>query len=153
VTFRRRALGSAVVAGGLAALALPVLAHEANPASRRTCSPGHPALLALSRRRAGTGSYRDGARVAPEYRPRAGARHSPWVRLVPAAGVAQYPRCLVAAGVVDRTSRRRPAPEQTLPVDARTYWWPGSAVTTAVRLGSACSRILQPYREMQSGTL
>jgi cytochrome bd ubiquinol oxidase subunit II len=106
--FRRRALGSAVVAGGLAALALPVLAHEA-PGLASDLLAGAPALMALSAA-GGIGSI--AALVWRRYRAARGCAALAVGALVAGWGVAQYP-VLVPPGL---TVARAAAPEQTLPV-------------------------------------
>ena len=106
--FRRRALGSAVVAGGLAALALPVLAHEA-PGLASNLLAGAPALMALSAA-GGTGSI--AALAWRRYRTARGCAALAVGALVAGWGVAQYP-VLVPPGL---TVAQAAAPEQTLPV-------------------------------------
>jgi len=133
--FRRRALGSAVVAGGLAALALPVLAHEA-PGLASNLLAGAPALMALSAA-GGTGSHR-GARVAPVpdgARVRGTRRGCAGGRLgrgpVPGAG---------AAGVDRRAGGRARA---DAPGDARRT---GGRVRRHAAVAGSAVRDLQPWR-------
>jgi cytochrome d ubiquinol oxidase subunit II len=106
--FRRRALGSAVVAGGLAALALPVLAHQA-PGLASDLLAGAPALMALSAA-GGLGSIV--ALAWRRYRTARGCAALAVGALVAGWGVAQYP-VLVPPGL---TVAQAAAPEQTLPV-------------------------------------
>jgi len=106
--FRRRALGSAVVAGGVAALALPVLAHDA-PGLTADLVTGAPVLMALSAA-GGLGSI--AALAWRRFRTARGCAALAVGAVVAGWGVAQYP-VLVPPGL---TVARAAAPAQTLPV-------------------------------------
>jgi cytochrome d ubiquinol oxidase subunit II len=108
VGFRRRALASAVVAGALAVLALPVLAHDA-PGLAADLVAGAPALVVLSAA-GGLGSI--AALAARRYRTARGLAALAVGAVVAGWGVAQYP-VLVPPGL---TVAQAAAPAQTLPV-------------------------------------
>jgi cytochrome d ubiquinol oxidase subunit II len=106
--FRRRALGGAVVAGGLAAAALPVLAHDA-PGLASGLVAGAPALVALSAA-GGVGSI--AALAARRYRTARGFAAVAVGAVVAGWGVAQHPVLVPPALTVAGAA----APAQTLPV-------------------------------------
>ena len=106
--FRRRALGSAVVAGASAALALPVLAHDA-PGLASDLVSGAPVLVALSAA-GGVGSI--AALAARRYRTARGFAAVAVGAMVAGWGVAQHPVLVPPALTVPQAA----APAQTLPV-------------------------------------
>jgi cytochrome bd ubiquinol oxidase subunit II len=106
--FRRRAVGSAAVAGGLALVALPVLAHDA-PGLASELLAGAPAFIALSAA-GGIGSI--ALLLRRHYRTARGFAAVAVAAVVAGWGVAQYP-VLVPP---DLTVAAAAAPAQTLPV-------------------------------------
>jgi cytochrome d ubiquinol oxidase subunit II len=104
----RRALGSAVVAGVLAVVAMPVLAHDAPGLASKLVS-GAPLFVALSAA-GGVGSI--ALLVRRHYRTARGCAAVAVGAVVAGWGVAQYP-VLVPP---DLTLTEAAAPAQTLPV-------------------------------------